>query len=343
MSDKAENKIDQPKEMNIWQLATAVLAVLLVLALFWGITKPGQAPASNTGTPASQNQGTTITAQQAADKTIKYINDYLMQGAGTATLTGVTDNAQFYDVAVGVNGQAVDLYVTKDGKYFVPKNYVYDLDKPVQAPAQTQAKSIPKSDKPEVQLYTMAYCPYGNQAEGVTQPVVKLLSSKVEIVPHFVIYPNYQGGSDAYCMNNGTFCSMHGIQELHEDVRELCIYKYQKDKYWDYVAANDAACTAQNADSCWEAVANSTGIDTAKVKSCYDSEATTLLQNEVALNKKYGVQGSPDLVVNGVSAGNTRSPEGYKTDICSAFNSPPSECSTTLSNAGGTATGGCGT
>ncbi|MCX6777954.1 MAG: thioredoxin domain-containing protein, partial [Candidatus Micrarchaeota archaeon] len=153
-----------------------------------------------------------------------------------------------------------------------------------------------------------------------------------------------QGGGPQYCLDNESkYCSMHGIQEVHEDVRELCIYKYQKEKYWDFVLKVNTACTSANVDSCWEAVANSTGIDTAKVKTCQKDEAIALLQNEVELNTKYGVQGSPALVINGVDYSGSRTPEGYKQGVCSAFNSPPAECNQTLSGSTtSTASGGCG-
>ena len=336
-------KPNETKEMNIWQIATAVLALLLIVSVFYIIYKSESAPVSpiNT-TPATP--GTTpagMTAQQVADKTIKYINENIIQGRGNATLKGTNETNGLYEVTITIAGNDYPTYATKDGKLLFVQSI--DMNTPVTPAAQPTPQTMPKTNKPTVQLYTMAYCPYGNQAEGVTQPVVTLLGSKVEIEPHYVIYANYQGGGPNYCFDNESkYCSMHGAQEIHEDVRELCIFKYQKDKFWAYIAANDATCTAQNADSCWEAVANSTGIDTGKVKSCYNSEAISLLQNEVDLNTKYGVQGSPMLIINGVEYSGDRTPEGYKQGICGAFNSPPSECNTTLSSAGGTTTGGCG-
>jgi hypothetical protein len=48
------------------------------------------------------------------------------------------------------------------------------------------------------------------------------------------------------------------------------------------------------------------------------------------LNNKYGVQGSPTLVINGAQISAERSPEGIKAVICSAFNNPPEECAEAL-------------
>jgi len=49
------------------------------------------------------------------------------------------------------------------------------------------------------------------------------------------------------------------------------------------------------------------------------------------LNEKYGVQGSPTVVINDkVVSVSTRSPEKFKEIVCQAFNTPPAECSQTL-------------
>ena len=73
-----------------------------------------------------------------------------------------------------------------------------------------------------------------------------------------------------------------------------------------------------------------------------------------AENKKYGVQGSPTLVINGEQADTGRDAQSLLAAICSAFDDKPAECKTDLSSAGnpapgfgydtqgGSATAGCG-
>ncbi len=346
-----ESKIEPVKqegknELNIWQISTAVFALLLIVVLYWGITKPSTAVAEtctgNQTLTGQQNQQATgiLTSQQASDKTMKYINEQILQGRSTATLKSITELNMVYLIKISVGGQDADTYVTKDGKYFFLSPFDIDETLPVQ---ETQeAQTVPKTAKPEVHLYTMSYCPYGNQAEDVAAPVVKLLGSKVEIQPHYVIYSNYGGGGPNYCLDNESkYCSMHGIQELNQDVRELCIYKYQKDKYWDFVLKVNTACNYQNVDSCWEAVAKTFSIDTEKIKTCEKDEAIALLKTEVELNTKYAVHGSPALVINGVQSEATRTPEGYKQGICAAFTNPPAECNQTINGTTTTTTGSC--
>ena len=40
--------------------------------------------------------------------------------------------------------------------------------------------TVPKSDKPLVELFVMAYCPYGTQAEKGLIPVIELLGDKID-------------------------------------------------------------------------------------------------------------------------------------------------------------------
>jgi len=196
--------------------------------------------------------------------------------------------------------------------------------------------------KPVVQLFTMAYCPYGNVAEEAIEPAVELLKGTITFEPHYVIYNNYGGAQ--YCIDNGTYCSMHGAQEMTEDIRELCVWKYENSNYWDFVLAMNSKCTYSNADTCWESVASGLGMDTSTVKACQADEGSSLAAADYALNQQYGVQGSPTLIIDGKEVQPTsRSAEGFKQAICDSFGSnKPSECNTSLSGSTGTASGGCG-
>ena len=211
------------------------------------------------------------------------------------------------------------------------------------------AKGIVLGDnKPQIDFFIMAYCPYGNQAEEAIEPVYQLLKDKAIFNPHYVIYANYGGGGTDYCMDNGNLCSMHGIQELHQDIRELCVDKYMGIKSWfAFALAMNTQCTAQNADTCWEAVAKGLGLDTVKITSCQSSEGLALLKNETSLDTLWGASGSPTLFIDGVEFTGSRTAEGFKTGLCAAFGTKPSECSTTLAGASTSATatpttGGCG-
>jgi hypothetical protein len=200
----------------------------------------------------------------------------------------------------------------------------------------------------------MSYCPYGNMAEEGIEPAYQLLKNKAEFSPHYVIYSNYQGGGKQYCMDDASkYCSMHGVQEMNQGIRELCVHKLMGDSaYFKFVLEMNKKCSAGNADTCWEGVAKSTGIDAAKVKSCFDSEGLAIAESELKLNKALGVQGSPTVFVEGEPYSGGRSPADYAQALCSSFETSPSECSasslatlgaaTPAASSAAAAAGGCG-
>jgi len=217
---------------------------------------------------------------------------------------------------------------------------------PTRAPFSTA-----KSDKSQVKFFVMSFCPFGNQAEEGLGPVYNLLKEKVDWQPRYVIYQNYcaQAPDKAACeksnclkFGNDTYCSMHGLGELNQDIWEICAFNLgDNQKWWNFVAGVNANCAAQNVDTCWEKYAQGAGLDTAKIKACQKSEAVALMKRETTEMEKYQAQGSPMVFINEKLYDGGRAPEDYKKAICSAFTKEPAECATVLSATSGTAAGGC--
>lgn len=278
----------------------------------------------------SRNKGNVFSAsmQDVGKQAVNYINDKLIRGNAKASLEKITEEDGVYKIKIKIGGNEYVSYVTKDGRFLFPQ--VVDLKPP--AP-----KSFLKTEKPDVELFVMAFCPYGNQAEDLMMPVQKLLGNKANISIHYIVSKSSSVGG---------YRSLHGEQELHEDIRELCVEKYQRDKFWNFVDAINKKATAQNVDSKWEEIAKSVGVDVAKVKECQSKEGSALLKQEMALtNKSYPVQepsrhqgrdkekisGSPTLVINGMIYDGQRSSKAFEKAICSAFTNPPAECSQNVS------------
>lgn len=282
---------------------------------------------------------------EVAEKTISYIKDNLASVDTEFTLTGSTEKNGVYEVSFDVMGQSEKVYVTKDGEILFLNSF--NMNPP-------EEKTLTKTDKPVVELFVMSFCPYGNEAEELMKPVVDLLGENADIQLHYIFYSGNNYTYPDYCYDETEqYCSMHGIQELNQGVRELCVQKYQPDKLWDFVSAINNQATAQDVDSKWEAIARSSGIDVDKIKQCQTEEAITLMAQEVSLtDQQYPVQnpashnseetakiaGSPTILINGTIYDGGRSSEGYKEAICSAFNSAPTECEQTISEDTGSTT-----
>lgn len=332
---KEEHKLELPKRRkrkSFWTIASLVLLVLLIISIF-------------TGGFASIFKGGQLSGQQAADKTINYVNNVILQGKLNATVGTVTAVGNLYNVKLNIQNQVVDSYVTNDGRWLFPQGI--DMNKeatptPSAQPTQTSCADQKKVDKPEFDIYYMAFCPYGIQAMTGLYPVAKLFGDKVDIQPHYVIYEQYQGGGADYCMNNGTLCSMHGINELQEDIRQACIFKNQKDKFWDYTNCVMTTCKVTDVSTCWETCADKFSVDKTKVNDCYTNEGTTLMEAEKQLNVKNGVEGSPTMFLNGVEYTGGRAPADFQTGICCGFTTNPAECNQNLTASAATTTGSCG-
>ena len=303
-------------------IAVVIAALIIAQALYY---------ISGAGVPGA------LSLEEAAERAINYINSVALNGQATASLLEVIEESGLYKIRLTIENQTYESYVTKDGKILFPQGTKISEETPG-APISEGAE-LPKTDNPQVQLFVMSFCPWGNQAEELMRPTAELLKDKASIELHYVIYSNY---SPDYCLDEESkYCSMHGIQELNQGVRELCVQKYQGDKFWDFVEEINSSCNYQDVDLCWESIAKKVGVDVAGVKTCQKDEALEILAQELALNQKYGITGSPQLIINKAEYQGPRSSEAYKQGICSTFNSLPEECSQILSSDTGSASGEC--
>jgi hypothetical protein len=277
--------------------------------------------------------------QEEAKKVVaQLVNEAFLQGQGTANITGVSEEFGMYKIDFSVGKQAVSAYLTKDGSKFFPQAMDVDkLKKDIADSKNTPAeadKEIPKKDTPQVDLYVMSFCPYGNKAEDTLKSVYALLKDKVTFNFHYIV-----------STNGNTIQSLHGEKEVTQDEREACVLKqYGKGKWMDFVTYVNTNCGSDG--SCWEAGAKSLGIDSTKISTCVTSEGVALMKADEQNSNTAGASGSPTMLINGVTTkavyqyGNS---EAYKQAICGSFNTPPAECSKTLSAETSTTQGGsCG-
>lgn len=318
------------KDILVYGQAIVIVGLITILALQNFVFAP-------------QSKNGFLLKEEAGSKTIEFIKNTLVEPGTQIELKNIEENSSgVYKVNFNVMGQDETVFITKDAKYLFFQTV--DMKPP-------EPKTPDKTEKPKADLFVMSYCPYGNQAEELMMPIVNLLKDKADIELHYVIYSNYATGYPEYCLDQeNQFCSMHGIQEVNQGVRELCVQKYQKDKLWIFVKAINAQATAENVDSKWEAVAQSVGLNVEQIKSCQTQEGKDLLSRELALNqasypvqdpsKHNGqesakIQGSPTLLINGMIYDGQRTAEAYKEAICAVFTKAPAECSQTLDNPAG--------
>lgn len=191
------------------------------------------------------------------------------------------------------------------------------LEKPIQLLGVEEGK-------PQLDFFVMSFCPFGIQAENGIIPVQEMIGDAAKFVPRFVIY-----GSGNGCITDddgSQFCSLHGREELDEDIRQMCIWQEEPDKFFPYIKLvadgyGDKTITQSNIVNKWEDLATSVGIDTAKINACFNDEARVkeMLRKESNLNKELGVRGSPSIFVDGQAYKGGRTAGAYQSAICAKF------------------------
>jgi hypothetical protein len=306
-----------------YMIATWILtgvSVLLLVGLILALTLGGNNSAN--GASASLNE---VKAQ--TETYLKGISQ------GQASVDNITEEGGLYKLGLTVSGRQYESYVTKDGKLLFPQGI--DMSVPVPAAGEQAAPTptvVPKNDKPVVELFVMSHCPYGTQAEKGILPAVRALGNKVDFKIRFVNY------------------AMHGEKEVKEQLVQHCIQTEQNSKYVPYLACFLNDSTGGGSATASDACIVSTGVDKAKLEACKvkaDAQFSVtknlndkstwkgsfpMFAIDDALNTKYGVGGSPTLIINGADSNAGRDSASYLAGICAAFNVPPAECETVLSS-----------
>ena len=232
-----------------------------------------------------------LPAQEIAQKAVDYLNDNLLPDGMLASLVNAVEKEDIIEISFSISDREYNSYVTKSGNLFFIEGI--DLNEKIVQEEEPQGEIV-KSEKPDVDLFIMSYCPYGLQAQKVFTSVYELLGDKVNMNIRFVNY------------------IMHGEKEIDENLRQYCIQKEQKEKYNDYMS-----CFVEEGN--FEGCLGSTDIDQGKMNTCimetdqnyniysqFEDRTTWLRETypkfdiESGLNEQYGIAGSPTLVINGV-------------------------------------------
>ncbi|MDD5397343.1 MAG: hypothetical protein PHW24_04820 [Candidatus Moranbacteria bacterium] len=261
---------------------------------------------------------TDIGVEGARSKVQQFIKDNTPQGGAGITIKDVTKDSGLYKVTIDANKQEIVAYVTTDGSKFFPQ--AIDLNTKAAAPADDSAaapektEAENKTDVPTVDLFVMSYCPYGLQMEKGLLPAVEALGNKIKFNLKFVSY------------------TLHGPKEVAENLNQYCIEKTQPTKLDNYLK-----CFWKDSKGSSDACMKTVGINTAQVTSCVADATKQFNPTEKAFdinkdeNVKFGVQGSPTLVVNGTTVASGRDSASVLKAICSGFTTQPKECQAKLS------------
>ena len=270
---------------------------------------------------------------EIAKKAVDYINNSGLSST-PASLVSVSEESGLVKIKIKIGSQEFDSYATKDGKFLLPQAFdisgkaqqtANNSSQPTEEQKQQAAASIKKTDKPLLEAFVVARCPYGLQMQ-------RAMADAVNSIPDLAQYLKvlYIGSVSS---DGKSLTSMHGDAEAKENLRQICIREEQPAKYWNYVACQMKGSGQEV--SCEK----STGVDSAKLNACVSNPARGIAyaKKDFDLNTKYNVQGSPTLVLSDAQISESgfggRSSDGVKSMVCAAFNNQPGFCSKKLNTA----------
>jgi hypothetical protein len=211
--------------------------------------------------------------------------------------------------------------MTRDGSKFFTQ--AIDMNRVTNEPPAVERK---KQDKPKIELFIMSHCPYGTQIEKGIIPVLEVLGDKVDFELKFCDY------------------AMHGEIEVKEQLNQYCIQKEEPEKLIEYLkcfleegittgclakaninTSKIDACTKET-DKEFDVMAN-----LADKENWYNDRYPQFNVNK-ADTEKYGISGSPNLVVNEEKVSAARDSKSLLEAVCAGFTNTPNECGQELSS-----------
>ncbi|MCF7845849.1 MAG: hypothetical protein K9L85_01295 [Candidatus Peribacteraceae bacterium] len=272
----------------------------------------------------------------------QFINDNLVSGGLSAKVLNIEEESGLWNLDVELSdGRKVKSLMSLDGKIFVPEAiYIEEVEAAVAAEQealenaqQETLASIPKTEKPVVELFVMSYCPFGTQAEKAMIPALEALGDSIDFQLKFVNY------------------AMHYDQEIDENMRQYAISQDYPEKLLPYLkefltagdsvaslvavglSEDDLAATMAAADEQYQVAENLNNQDL-WLKDAAGNSQYPLFNINNEDNLKYGVEGSPTIVINGQPIEKVqRTPAVMLETICAGFENAPKSCSTELSTA----------
>ncbi len=310
------------KNIIVW----LVIVVLVVAGIAYFQMKKKDAGAGE-AKPVSEK-----TSQEVKATLTEMIDGKLVPAGTKVEIGDIVEESGLYKMVITVEGQEVTSYLTKDMTKFIPQLIEKkDLEKDTEEKTDGEGASAPaadvqaKSDKPEVEIFVMSHCPYGTQVEKGILPALDTLGNTINAKFKFVDY------------------AMHGEEEVTEQLRQYCIQEKEPQKFRKYLAC---FLGSKDATACMSTTGvNQTILAQCATKTDADFKVKELLNDKASWvsgqfpqfnifkedNKKYGVQGSPTLVINGEIIQSGRDSASLLKAICSAFKTQPAACAVELS------------
>ena len=290
-----EEKVIRIRKISIWKISAALLAVLFIISL---VTK------GFTGFASSSPQKTT-------EKTVEFIKNNFMQPGVDISIVSAEEEKGLYKSKIAIDGQLVDLYITKDGTLFFPQAIDTTKDIPfsggTQPPSSTTPIEVSVDDDPvkgeenapiTIVEFSDFQCPFCERFFKETLPQIEkeyIETGKVKLV-----YRDFP------------------LREIHSDAQkaaEAAECADEQGKFWEYhnmLFENQEALKIADLKE----YAVTLKLDTQEFNNCLDkSEKAEEVNADIQEGESYGVTGTPAFFINGILVSGARPFEDFQAII----------------------------
>lgn len=267
--------ISRTKKGNIWLYISIILGLLLIISLFSGSER--------------------LSESDAAEKSINYINDYLLKGNTKATLLRTDKVSGVYKITLNLNGQSLDSYITKDGSLLFPTGINIDenIDKPLIKETETNSEintNVNIDDDPikgnknapiTIIEFSDYQCPFCTRAEPTIKQVLETYKDKVRF-----IYRDFPLGFHQYAQKAAEASECADEQGKFWEYHDLL---FEKQSEWSSEGITKLKEYALNL-----------GLDAKQFNECLDSgKMASEVQKDFNDGQQAGVSGTPAFFING--------------------------------------------
>ncbi len=138
-------------------------------------------------------------------------------------------------------------------------------------------------EKTKIDLYVMSYCPYSVLAENSFRILKDIFGDQINVEINYIVE-----------IEGSTFVSMHGSSEIEEDMRQLVIAAYYREKFWDYLDVRNSLIQSDN----WQGSLLLVGLDPQDIKKKVDSVGKALLLKSIKKTDSLSIIASPTIYIN---------------------------------------------
>lgn len=121
---KMTHEKNNDRKSNNWKTVAIMLGIVLLVSLYYNLTPV----AGNAGNDAND-----LSESVATKKAISVVNTNLLAGKAKAEIVKSSEESGVYKMTISVDGEELDAFVTKDGKYLMTGGI--DLQTPPKPPA----------------------------------------------------------------------------------------------------------------------------------------------------------------------------------------------------------------